>query len=646
MTRVTGARLLTLPASVLACGLLLAAASATATGQKGTKEKEPAKAPAGEVMPFGPVPIGIAAGDGPARVKLARRAKAAVALVEVKGPGKVGSAFCLHPSGLFLTCAPFVQGDVTLVLSPGQKAEKAWPARVIRRDPEQDLALLRVEGVKDLAALPLGSDAELVELAAVWAFGCALGPAPVFCASPATVRALPGKDARPPRIQLNAVLDGGQCGGPVLDARGQVIGVIAAVQGPVGLVIPASTVARFLAPPEVQFDQPQLDPVAISRPIRFHARLTPFLPSAAPYTVDLIVTPPRGPERKYPMHAEKDGYRVTTPALAPPPGPLTLRLVAQFDDGTLKGTTADREFKVGDRELKLSEVVNLRPGAVARVGLQGGEKVEGAASGLGGVPLLLGGKTLSVNLARAREVTVTRADESDQVAYTLVVRQGDREVYRQRQSVTGPGLKYLLLPISQVAPAVSTKSMFTGNGMECLIFPKWGKQEVHGIPFDVVDPRGDRVKNAIVLHGPAGAPARDMPTAVRLKCGSAAKAIHLLSGVAGWGYTGGNPSPCMIVRLHYRDGSSEDHPLMNGIHFCDFSTFPNDRPFEVPGSRFAIRFRRPDGGAAQIRYLAIQPRSPGKVIDEIEFVKDPAGGNVSPVIMAVTVEKPGPGGVP
>jgi hypothetical protein len=584
--------------------------------------------------------------NGQSRAQLARRAKAACALVEVKGRGGSGSAFCVHPSGLFVTCAHVAAGDVTLVLNPGQKAEKACPATVIRMDREQDLALLRVEGVKDLPALPLGSDAKVEELMNVWAFGCPSGPARAFSANETSIRSLPAPNSRPSRIQLNAALDPGQAGGPVLDGRGQVVGVVAAgVPGKdAGFAVPASTVAGFLARPEVQFDQPHLDQVTIYKPARFAARLTHLLPPAAPSAVDLIVKPSRGPARTYHVDAQGDEYRVTTLPVLSPPGPLTLRLLAQFENGTLNATVTDRAFKVGDRELQLRQVAGLRPGAVPCVVLHDGGKVEGLVSGLDRVPVRLGGQTLQVNLAGAREVTLRRAEKPDEVEYTLVVRQGDREVCRQSQSVTGPGLKYLRLPIGEVASAVSTKSLFTGNGIECLIFPTWGKQEVLGIPFDVLDPRGDSVKNAIVLYGPAGSPAREMPTAVRLKCGSPAKAIHLLSGVAGWGYRGGEKTGCMIVRLHYPDGGREDHRLINGDHFCDFTAYDNDRPFEVPRSRFAIRLRRPDGGPAQIRYLAIRPKNPDKVVEEIEFIKDPPTVTTSPIIMAVTVEKPGPVG--
>jgi hypothetical protein len=206
--------------------------------------------------------------------------------------------------------------------------------------------------------------------------------------------------------------------------------------------------------------------------------------------------------------------------------------------------------------------------------------------------------------------------------------------------------KYLILPIDKVASAVSTKSLFTGRPHERLIFPTWGKQDVLGIPFNVIDPKGDSVKNAIVLYGPEASPAREMPKAVRLKCESPAKAIHLLSGVAGWGYDvrSGDPTKTvsMIVRLHYRDGRTEDHELINGVHFCEFHAYAR-RLDDVPGSRLAMRLLDPvPNDLTQIRYLAIQPKNPSKVIEEIEFTKGMKGDISAPVIMAVTVEKPAP----
>jgi WD40 repeat protein/anti-sigma factor RsiW len=224
---------------------------------------------------------------------------------------------------------------------------------------------------------------------------------------------------------------------------------------------------------------------------------------------------------------------------------------------------------------------------------------------------------------------------------TVTVKRGKRVV--ATITVVAPKEhQYLLLALDKVASAVSTKSLFTGADFERLIFPKWGKQEVLGIPFDVIDPKGDSVKNAIVLYGPEGSPAREMPKAVRLKCGSPAKAIHLLSGVAGWGYHGGDikKTVCMIVRFHYQGGEIEDHELRNGEHFCDYNFIRDTN--EVPGSRLAIRLEEPvAGGPAHIRYLAIEPKDPAKSIEEIEFIKA-INDDTSPVVMAVTVEKPAP----
>ena len=91
------------------------------------------------------------------------------------------------------------------------------------------------------------------------------------------------------------------------------------------------------------------------------------------------------------------------------------------------------------------------------------------------------------------------------------------------------------------------------------------------MPFALVDPQGDRCRTPIMLHGPIGTIPPKMPKSVSLPCNTPAKAIHLLSGVSGWGFPYGREGTVsMIVRLHYEDGKTEDHELKNGVHFADY----------------------------------------------------------------------------
>src|SRR5262245_46908051 len=112
------------------------------------------------------------AADEPlSRVEIGKIGKAGTALVEVKNRG-FGSAFCVPSGGLFVTNEHVVRGgDVNVVVNPGQKDEKIFKAKVVRSDADLDLALLRIEGAKDLPTLRLGSDERLAELMEVVAVG-------------------------------------------------------------------------------------------------------------------------------------------------------------------------------------------------------------------------------------------------------------------------------------------------------------------------------------------------------------------------------------------------------------------------------------------------------------------------------------------
>jgi hypothetical protein len=150
------------------------------------------------------------------------------------------------------------------------------------------------------------------------------------------------------------------------------------------------------------------------------------------------------------------------------------------------------------------------------------------------------------------------------------------------------------------------------------------------VPFVLIDPQGEKVRNAVMLYGPNGNVPPKMPRSVSLTFNGKAKAIHLLSGVGGWNamQPRTNGPVTMIVRLTYADGKTEDHELRDGEHFADYIG-----KFDVPGSQFAFALRR-----QQIRYLRVDPKRTDAVIQKVEFVK--GRDRSAPIVMAATVESP------
>ncbi len=188
--------------------------------------------------------------------------------------------------------------------------------------------------------------------------------------------------------------------------------------------------------------------------------------------------------------------------------------------------------------------------------------------------------------------------------------------------------KYVPLPIDKVATSTTTKGMFFDEKgtEERLVFSDWSPKTFMDVPFLLVDPQGDRVPNAIMLYGPNGNMAPKMPKQVELTCQTSATAIHLLSGVGGWSFPASEKgSVSMIVRLHYVNGKTEDHPLINGVHFADYI-----RRVDVPKSEFAFNLK-----GKQIRYIAIKPASRDPLA-KLELVKGPDGS--APIVMAITVQ--------
>ncbi len=242
--------------------------------------------------------------------------------------------------------------------------------------------------------------------------------------------------------------------------------------------------------------------------------------------------------------------------------------------------------------------------------------------------------TIELIDTQAKKIVVERDDIEQMVASTKsLMPEGFEKTLKQDELIdlleflTARG-KFVPLVMDKAATIVSTRGMFfdKASTIERLILPTWAPKTVKGVPFQFVDPGTDQKPNVIMLYGKNGPIAPTMPKTVKLECNMPARAIHLLSGVSGWGAQSEKEGAVvMIVRLHYADGKTEDHPLKDGVHFADYI-----RRVDVPKSDFAFAMR-----GQQMRYLTV---TPGRetALSTIEFVKGPHLS--APIVMAVTVE--------
>jgi S1-C subfamily serine protease len=166
-----------------------------------------------------------------------------------------GSGFVYDTLGHIVTNNHVVEGaqEIEVVLADGT----ALTAQVIGTDSYYDLAVIQVDASQlNAAPLPLGTDQTLRVGQIVLAIGNPFGldrtlTTGVISALDRTIESESGS-AVGNAIQTDAAINPGNSGGPLLNTRGQVIGVNTAIQSPsggsvgIGFAVPISTVSRVV----------------------------------------------------------------------------------------------------------------------------------------------------------------------------------------------------------------------------------------------------------------------------------------------------------------------------------------------------------------------------------------------------------------
>jgi len=160
--------------------------------------------------------------------------------VEVIDAPQALGAGVLWPAGCVVTNAHVVRGPrATLRLVDGRHVE----GRLIARDAQADLALLRIPGVGIPAATLADPDAARIG-ALVVAIGHPRGVRGALAAG--IISAIgPIVPGGPAWIQADLRLAPGNSGGPLADAAGRLVGLNARMAGSLALSVPMTQVADF-----------------------------------------------------------------------------------------------------------------------------------------------------------------------------------------------------------------------------------------------------------------------------------------------------------------------------------------------------------------------------------------------------------------
>jgi serine protease Do len=391
--------------------------------------------------------------------QIAKLGKAATGLVTIKGLGEA-SAFCVHPDGWFITNNHVIRdvksGDaITIVMNPSLKTEKTYQASIVRFDRDNDLALLRIDGKVTLPALQLSPSEELIELTEIIAFGFPLGSMvasernayPAISINAGKVASLRRVRGNLHLIQVDAVLNPGNSGGPILNRHGKVVGiVVSGIRGTgINQAIPTEFASLLLQKPDVQLMLPTLTAETVSKPLHFAAKVISLQQGKSKYEVKLNIKAATLPVQTLMMKSEENEYRAQATVLSAPESEkmLSLTLMVGTDKLNVKASE-DAVLKVDGSTYPLTQIQQYEAQPRSILTLTDGSEIIGPLDTKAKFNVTLLGQEQPIDLNKLMSLKVSRKVSKLPVTLSIeaVVMEEGKQIARQQIDLSAQGDTY------------------------------------------------------------------------------------------------------------------------------------------------------------------------------------------------------------
>jgi S1-C subfamily serine protease len=180
----------------------------------------------------------------------------------IKAEGNTGfivtNDHVVHPSPPEMIFGGAINSEINVVFNSGTKTEQIAHAELTAADPEQDLAVLKVNGIANLPKpIDISTNPDIAETLPVTVYGFPFGESlasakgnPTITVSNGSVSSIRrDKNDEVAAVQIDGALNPGNSGGPVVDAEGRLVGVaVATIRGAhIGLAIPGCKLNKDLA---------------------------------------------------------------------------------------------------------------------------------------------------------------------------------------------------------------------------------------------------------------------------------------------------------------------------------------------------------------------------------------------------------------